>query len=268
MPLQVEPCDPWPTALCCDVEGYEPADVERWTRVASSILWRMSGMRWGPCPVTVRPCRRACAEAAPISFQATGASTGGWTPYIDAGGTWRNAAMCGCVSDCSCGELCEVYLPGPVYDVVEVLVDGVALVPEAYRVDAPGRLVRTDGECWPTCQDMAAPLDAAGTFGVTYRWGLPLDAAAIAAVSELTCHLLKGCGTGGACGCKINPRVSRVSRQGVDMERADPTLLYTEGLTGLPAVDMWLLAVNPGRLRAASRVYSPDHRRPRVTTWP
>ena len=273
MSLQVGACDPWPVELCCDVEERDPAEVERWTRVASTILFHLSGMRYGPCPVTVRPCGRSCLEsAAPISFQAvTGASTGGWVPYIGADGVWRNASLCGCKSTCSCGELSEIYLPGPVYDVLEVNDSGQILVPGVeYRVDAPGRLVRLGGQRWPTCQEMAEPEGAPGTLTVTYRWGLPLDAAAIAAVSELVCHLLKGCAPagGGSCGCKANPRVTRVSRQGVDMERQDVTLLYAEGLTGLPVTDAWLMSVNPGRLRSPGRVYSPDFRRPRVTTWP
>jgi hypothetical protein len=268
MPIQIGPCSPWPVDLCCDVTGVDEAVLTRWQTIASQLLWRMSGMRWGPCPVTVRPCRRSCLESSPISFQA-GAGTGPWVPYIGSDGLWRNASVCGCSSGCSCGELCEVKLEGPVYDVVSVNVDGEVLVPEAYRVDAPGLLVRTDGECWPTCQDMAAPPGAPGTFTVTYRWGLPLDEAAIAAVSELTCHLLKGCGgTGSSCGCKASNRnVTRLQRQGVEMEMADPTLIYSEGRTGLPLADMWLAAVNPYRLTSASRVYSPDYKRPRVQTW-
>jgi hypothetical protein len=59
-----------------------------------------------------------------------------------------------------------------VYDVTEVQVDGVVLPDGAYRVDAPGRLVRTDGGCWPDCQDMGAPAGADNTFFVTYRYGL------------------------------------------------------------------------------------------------
>ncbi|MFD3978250.1 hypothetical protein ACFWR6_06655 [Streptomyces griseus] len=269
MPLQIGPCDPWPTELCCEVpEGMEPETLERWTRVASQILWGLSGRRWGPCPVTVRPCRRACADTGILSFQA-GMSTGPWVPYIGTDGQWRNASVCGCASDCSCGELCEVKLPGPVHSVVEVLVDGVALVPEQYRVDAPGLLVRTDGECWPGCQAMALPPTEEGTFAVTYRWGLPLDDAAIAAVSELTCHLLKGCApASGSCGCRANRNLTRVSRQGVEMEMPDPMLLYRDGFTGLPLTDMWLSMVNPYRMTSPSRVYSPDYKQPRVTTWP
>lgn len=268
MPLQTGPCDPWDVDLCCDVADVDEAILTRWQTVASQMLWGLSGRRWGPCPVTVRPCRRACLDAAPISFQA-GIGTGPWIPYIGTDGMWRNASVCGCASDCGCGELGEVKLVGPVYDIVEINVDGVVLPNDgtAYRVDAPGLLVRTDGECWPDCQDLAAPAGSDGTFTVTYRWGLPLDEAAIAAVSELTCHLLKGCSPG-SCGCKANRNVTRVSRQGVNLEMADPTLIYSEGRTGLPLVDLWLSVVNPYRLTSPSRVYSPDLKRPRVTTWP
>ena len=140
----------------------DPAVIERWRRVASITLWRLSGRRYGPsCPVTVRPCGRSCAEEM-VSWATLGPSTGGWVPYLGADGQWRNAAVCGCRSSCSCTQLCEVRLDGPVYDVVEVLVDGEALVPEAYRVDVPNLLVRLDGECWPACQDMAAPCGHCG----------------------------------------------------------------------------------------------------------
>jgi hypothetical protein len=258
--------------LCCSTEDRTEEEVERWTRVASTILWHLSGMRYGPCPVTVRPCSRSCADSSgPISFQAvSGASTGGWVPYIDAGGVWRNASLCSCKSACSCGELSEIYLPGPVYDVQEVNDGGQVLIPGVeYRVDAPGRLVRLGGQHWPTCQEMAEPEGAPGTLTVTYRWGLPLDAAAIAAVSALTCHLLRGCsGGGGSCGCRANRNVTRTTRQGVEIERQDVTLMYAEGLTGVPEADMWLMSINPFRQRYPSRVYSPDFRRPRVTTWP
>ena len=265
MTLQVGPCDPWPIRPCCDLTRYEEADVEFWTRVASSILWALSGRRWGPCPVTVRPCRRSCLDGGPLLVR-WGATAGPWIPYMDAGGKWRNASVCGCKSDCSCGELCEVYLPGPVYDVPEVNEGGQILAPGLeYRLDAPGRLVRLGGGCWPSCQDMAAPVGAPNTLAVTYRWGLPLDEAAIAAVSELTCHLLKGCGSG--CGCNSTTNVTRLQRQGVEIE-SDPTVIYAEGRTGLPIVDAWLMAVNPYKLDSPSRVYSPDFRRPRVTQWP
>ncbi|MEW2066638.1 hypothetical protein [Streptomyces sp. NPDC007346] len=263
-------CDPWPVDLCCKLpEDLDEAVIEKWARVASQILFRLSGRRWGPsCPITVRPCKQACAEGTAGAGAFAGQSTGGWVPYKGPDGVWRNGAVCGCTSSCSCTELCEMRLDGPVYDIVEVLEDGEALAPEAYRVDAANLLVRTDGECWPTCQDMAAPCGAEGTLCVTYRTGLRLDESAIAAVSELTCHLLKGCNPGGGCGCRANPNLTRVQRQGVEIERPDPFQVYADGRTGLPLADLWLSAVNPYGQPSASRVYSPDFRRPRRTTWP
>lgn len=269
-------CDPWPfDSACCDLpEDTDPALIDRWQRIASITLWRMSGRRWGPsCPITVRPCGRSCIEQM-HSWATFGPSTGGWVPYLDTGGVWRNASLCGCRTSCSCTELCEVRLDGPVYDITEVLVDGQALVPEAYRVDVPNRLVRLDGECWPACQDMAAPCGEPGTVCVTYRTGLPLDETAIAAVSELTCELVKACIPGAA--CKLPGNTTRLARQGstlayrqgVTVEGFDPTVVFAEGRTGLPGVDMWIATVNPYGQPYASRVYSPDMRRPRMQQWP
>jgi hypothetical protein len=154
-----------------------------------------------------------------------------------------------------------------VYDIVSVDVGGTVLLPEAYRVDAPGLLVRTDGGCWPDCQDMAAAPGEPDTFTVTYRVGLEIDEAAEAAVSDLTCHYLRGCSPG-SCGCKSNRNLTRISRQGMEMEIPDATLIYSQGRTGLPLVDLWLAVVNPGRLQNAGRVYSPDYKTPRTQQWP
>lgn len=273
MSAHTGPCEPWPIDLsCCRLpDDLEPEVIERWALVASQWLWRLSGRRHGPtCPLTIRPCRRTCLEAAPVTPQ--WGTAGPWVPYIDSSGAWRNASICGCRTGCSCTELCEITLDVPVYDIVSVQVDGVELPPEAYRLDAPARLVRTDGDCWPDCQDMAAPDGEPGTFSVTYRAGLPLDAFAISAVSELTCHLIAAClppGTKGCTDCQLPSTARRVVRQGVTVELADPTAILADGRTGLTLVDAWLAAVNPHRLAAPSRVYSPDAPlRGRRTLWP
>ncbi|MEZ0073623.1 hypothetical protein [Planotetraspora sp. GP83] len=273
MSLHPGPCAPWPVDLCCELpDDLDPAIVERWQKVATQVLWALSGRRWGPsCPVTVRPCRRSCLEGPGLPITVRWGTAGPWVPYIGFDGLWRNASVCGCGSDCSCGQLCEVRLQGPVHDIVSVTVDGQELVPEAYRVDSPALLVRTDGDCWPRCQDMAAPCTEPGTFCVTYRTGLPLDEAAVAAVSELTCQLVLAClppGTKGCGTCRLPGNVTRVIRQGVQVDMADPTTIFAEGRTGLPLVDLWLQATNPDRLHSASRVLSPDVRPPRVTIWP
>lgn len=269
MPIHTEPCEPWPfNPECVKVpEGTTQETIDRWRRVATSTLFALSGRRWGPsCPYTVRPCKKSCLDAYHLAVNWAYGSP--WIPYIDSSGNWRNASICGCKTDCGCSELCEVYLQGPVYGVDSVVVDGVTLDPLSYRVDGGNSLVRTDGGCWPDCSDLAAACGEPGSFCVTYTVGLPLDDAAIAAHSALVAHFLKGCG--GGCGCALaqSRNVSRVSRQGVDMEFAEAASLYTEGRTGVALVDLWLQAVNPYQLTSPSRVFSIDRPRPRTTTWP
>src|SRR5688572_26741655 len=103
-------CEPWPFSDdCCDLPpDTDEALIEKWQAVSSEILWAASGRRYGLCEVTVRPCLRRC-----------GGGSGLPAPYKDADGAWRNLSACGCVEDCSCTELCEVVLPGPVASVTE-----------------------------------------------------------------------------------------------------------------------------------------------------
>lgn len=258
---------PWPIDLTCctglSPDQQQPAVVARWQNVATTLLWGASGRRWGPCrDVIARPCARACAEALFGPSVTWGAYGGRWLPYTR-GGRWYNASLCGCTGACACTELSEVYLEGPVFDIREVWVDGTQLAPEAYQVHHTDRgtmLVRTGGQAWPACSDPAAPCDGPGSFCVLYRIGLPLDDAAIAAVSEMTCELIKA--SCGGTGCRLPANAQRVVRQGVTVE-----LDTADGLFELPLVKAWLDTVNPGRLPAPPRVYSTNVRRPRVTPF-
>lgn len=246
-------CGPWDIDLSC-VEGIpedtDPALIARWQQVASDRLWARSGRQFGVCTRNSRPCKKSCAA----EYGITG---GPWslTPYI-VNGEWYNAATCGCRQDCSCSELCEVFLPGPVRSVTEVRIDGAVLDPDAYRVDAPGWLVREDGLCWPACQDLAAPAQEDGTFVVSYEYGLPLTAAAIAAVSAYTAELIKDCLPD--CDCRL-PR-----------DPDDIQSFLEKGLVGLAEVDQWITDVNPRNLPERVRVMSPDTgwMQPRTQIWP
>lgn len=266
-PVPSGPCEPWPADFTC-CPGAETATEEQLLRaraIATEILWSLSGRRYGPmCPITIRPCLRACADGSGLFAGALWGSP--WIPYVDGAGVWRNASVCGCKQDCSCTELSEIALEGYVYDIVSVMEGAVTLDPADYRVDYAGgwRLVRTDGETWPTCQDMAAEVGEANTLAVTYRTGLPLGPAGEAAMGALACHLLREC-TPGACTCKLPANATRVSRQGVEIEFTEATELRLHGWTGIPAADAWLRAVNPYGQSSPSRVYSVDYRRPRFT---
>lgn len=135
---------------------------------AAEVLYSLSGRQYGVCEVTVRPCMKKCLDQ--------GSLLGGfpWTPEL-VGGEWFNIPCNNsCLADCACSEICELKLPGPVDSITEIKIDGAVLDEAAYRVDYRRVLVRLDGECWPTCQDMAAATDQPDTFEVTYAKGRPL----------------------------------------------------------------------------------------------
>lgn len=275
-------CAPWEIdEECCEIpDGMPRSRVEMWKLVASEILWRASGMRYGPgCAIEIRPCGKDCWEGLIAGgwgmflnqgqYNGTYQSSGGRIPYIGADGGWYNYA-CGCDNGCSCTELCEIRLDGPVHNIERVVVDGKTLDPETYRLDPANRLVRLDGECWPSCVDMEKPLGEKGTYGVVYRPGVPVDALGLQAVSELWCSLVKGdtCGKHkGECDCgecaALQKNVRRVNRQGVSYE-FDPAESEIRGFQGLtPLAQAWLALVNPDKLTRAGTVRSPDRRLPR-----
>lgn len=222
------PCDwPYDDTCPCDVEPSAEA-----VAMAGQWLWTWSGGRYGPCEVTVRPCGDP------------GVSCG------RCGGAGYGLPRCGCRS------VPEIVLPYPVYEVAEVIVDGVALPDDAYRVDDWSWLVRLDGNVWPFSVDMTAPLDAPGSFAVTYLLGFPPPLGTGAVTAELACEIHKAlCGDSS---CRLPRTMIRKTRTGVTIE-------LQPGGTGIPIVDEWV-RVATARSKVA-RVWSPDLPEPRHTTW-
>ena len=107
------------------------------------------------------------------------------------------------------------------------------------------------------------------TFTVTYRTGIPLSALGVAALSALTAHYIRGC-EGCGCGVTANKNLTRLNRQGVQLEFASPQQLLGDGRTGIDIVDQFIHAVtggSPGRRQM--RVLSPDTpKRPRIWYGP
>lgn len=241
----------------------EKAEAFAWYTLASLTAFQI-----GVCPTTIRPCAARCAPpgswmSAPVGGGHTAAlgpavAIGRLSPYIS-GGQWFNA--CGCSpQDCSCSQLSEVVLPGPVGSIQSVYIDGEILPRSAYRVDNGNRLVRLDGEAWPACQDMTAS-DQDG-FSVTYYRGAAPNLMTRAAAGRLAAEFYKSCAGDS---CQLPDNIVRVSRGGESYE-FEP-LDFPEGKTGLREVDAVIRIYNPYGLRSAPTVTSPDVQRQRVATW-
>lgn len=256
------PCGWAPVSLCCpgwDAIPQQTRDLA--TEVATDIVWRLSGMRFGLCEVILRPCAEPCMYSTYQEAYAYNYVEGGgmpWMrPYIQ-GGQWYNVG-CGCSGGCSCTSLSRVWLPPRADSIIEVKLDGVVLPDTSWELQQ-GYLVRTDGLQWPMCQDMTEPATEVGTFQVTYRQGRRVPAGGNLAAGALACEIAKACA---GLECRLPDRVTDITREGVTMTMLDPQDFLDNGLTGIREVDQWLAAVNPFRQKSPSQVWSPDLPNPR-----
>lgn len=261
----VAPCD-WtlePGVCCSDWDGL-PADVQaRATTLATRMMWAATGRRYGPCEITVQPC---VSKGLPPLYQVFperwgGRSDGSWPlyPYLQ-GGAWFNPGLGGC--NC-CGSHCEVLLQGPTRTsaIVEITVAGAVVPSTAYVVQNGSILVRTDGDCWPSCVNYGNqdPPD----FEVTYLRGLVVPPSVLDAASMLACEFGRAC-VGGP--CRLPQRLRRMTRQGVEIEVDDVDRASARFLTGIEEIDMVIQTENPFALQARPRVWTPDRRPARRVT--
>lgn len=234
------PCTPWITTddLACVIPTGQEASAQEAVDAATWMLHVASGRRYrGACLVSVRPCRdgwESCWE------QSLTPAT-----WIGGHGRWDN---------CGCSPLATILLAGlPVRSVESVTIDGDTLAEDAYRLDPGGRLVRIDGDLWPSCQNMAAAPGGIGSFVVTYRWGRDAPQAAKNAASQLACELWAAQHNPDV--CRLPANVTELVRQGVTITRAAQAFNLRSGATGLAAVDAFLGSSSAAR---PAVVYSPD----------
>lgn len=289
--LRFPGCDPDdPDAIPEPLASMTEEQRSFYETVATSYLWNWTGRRYGLCDVTIRPCRQDCWVGV-STFTGGGALTTDGrlgTPYgpVLLEGRWFNISCGRCGDTCGCDYTPSLVLPGPVDSVTEVRIDGETLDPSAYRVDNHRLLVRTDGDDWPTCQNMSNPTrvnppsakaidepastaatpSAEDTFEISYSRGIPVPEGGQLAAGVLANEFAKA-----ACGakdCQLPQRIQSITRQGVSVAVLDAFDDIDTGHTGIWIVDSWVASVT--KSPATSRVYSPDipRSRPRRTTWP
>lgn len=249
------PCS-WDINPLCDTwDELSAEEQERATNYATYVLWAATGRRFGLCPQRVRPCGRQVAPSSMWGY-VWDSRAAGWYPYLDATGTWRNCA-CG-LGGCSCKPRCEVWLPGPVHQVLEVIQDGVEVDPSAYKVDNGRWLVRIDGECWPDYANLSTDDDR---FEVLYVRGEEVPKILEDAAGIVACEFAKSFKNQD---CRLPARMTSLTRQGVSMSALDTDSLVRRGFTGIPEVDQVIFAVNPYGLKSRPKVISLDMQPPRI----
>jgi hypothetical protein len=230
-------------------------------------MWAATGRRYGPCETVVQPQPPRRPDPLYRTF-GLGAGGGLLSPVIDAG-QWYNRPYSGDGGLCCTTAHCEVELPSPTSkaQISAVTVAGVTVSSSAYVVFDGRTLVRTDGQCWPVCVNSAQQNPAAFTVALTV--GLQIPDAVQAAFERLACEYASGCDGGE---CALPQRLTRLSRQGVDIEIEAVPAADPDGgsggllLTGIREVDDVIRAVNPRGIVAAPQVLTPDLPAPRRLT--
>jgi hypothetical protein len=248
------PCSDWPVQWTCDLSTLNPAVTGAAVSAATETLYALSGMRFGLCEVTLRPCRDDLNDGRFYDDFGPPWTAQFWPIPALIGGLWFNLTCGSCSGGCGCAGLSELRLPAPVYDVTEVVIDGVVLASSAYRLDNNRILVRTDGGQWPSRNDLTVD-SGEGAWSVTARFGEPLPEGAALAMGELACQFAKAAD---GVDCRLPAGVQQLVRQGVTISYPDVGELFRQGRTGLYLVDAFIATWNPYGLRQRSRVYRVD----------
>lgn len=255
MTLPAGLCESWTPVWTCAIPTGSYAVTGVAAEAATEVLHALSGRQFGLCTVTLRPCRRECYG---VSWPS------GWVEYDRTypnpqlvAGRWYNLGCSGCETDCSCSVISEAVLPGPVYDITEVKVNGAVLMPDVdYRLDDWRLLVRLN-DTWPTCNDLNLADTEEGTWSVTFRAGRPVPSLGQIAHGVLTAEFAKLLTCDAT--CALPQRVQSISRQGVDITLIDADRFFENSLTGLYWPDKFIQTYNPNGLRQPSRIYDIDN---------
>lgn len=249
------PCDTWPIYWTCDLDTLNPAVTGLAVSTATEVLWGLTGMRFGLCNVTLRPCARSCDDGSFYDDFGPPWASGSYPRPALIGGLWYNLTCGSCAGSCSCTEVSEFVLPAPVHEIIEIKIDGTPMVSGAYRLDNNRIVVRTDGDRWPRCNDLSLEDTEPGTWSVTATFGEVVPEGAKLAMGQLACEIAKAAAGGD---CKLPAGLQQLVRQGVTISYPDVGELFRQGRTGLYLVDMFVSTWNPYGLRQRSRVYNVD----------
>lgn len=255
-------CTPWATsadALApCNTYAADESELDLAMVIATDVLFELTRRKFtGVCSDVIRPVAQ---------YRKLDQRPPAWWPVV--GGLPRSRwGWCSCnrTPEYGCASVPQIRLPrGPVVPgSVEVKINGAAFTD--FAVIDRRKLIRTDGDGWPCCQDLRLPDTEDRTWSVTWDYGVDPPPGGARSAAVLGCELYAAFHPESGCPCNLPKRVTTISRQGVTMAILDPLTLFKDGLTGLPSVDLWVASVLlgdkrrrpammvPGRLRSGAR---------------
>jgi hypothetical protein len=265
-----QPCTPWVTgddvADCCEVETSSGVLFDAAAEQASALLFELSGRLFpGECgPKTVRPPCHGCACGYQVLSRGYVVGPWNWN-----GGVY--SSLCDyCLVSCSPSR---IKLSGyPVREIDEIKIDGDVVDPSLYTLWKRRYVTRLDDGHWPYQQNLTLADTEDGTFSISYTYGADPPEIGIAAAAQLGCEIYNACANGGAgaIDCALPAGVTRVTRQGITIEKqafvswgyiGKNQRGFAPGWkTGLSLVDAFLNAYNQAGIMRRPVFWGPGHR--------
>lgn len=235
--LDPMPCGPYTTAAdvlaCCEVaqqQGLTANDVRLTDAIAdaSLLLYYWTGRVYGTQNATLRICR-----------------------------------SCACKGWCACSVNSIDLGLWPITSLNRVRMDGANQSLSGFHIDEYHLLVRSGPQDpWPACSNLwaasagAYDSEAEGhVFEVDVTYGIEAPSILERAARMLACELLNDACSGQ---CKLPERVTSVSRRGLSIEVASAQDLLDKRLTGIYAVDLAIVTLNPSRMQSPTFVWTPQ----------
>lgn len=268
--VEVAPwCDAADIRLRPNCDGISQPLLDDAARAATYVLWALSGRQFhGRRTVTVRPNARL-----------RGIDAGSWAAFSGYGwfSSWGScpnaigygygaAALTAWAGHACCGPA-ELELGAyPVTQILEVKIDGTVIPADEYKIRDYRLLVRakptadaipTARSGWPTCQRLDLPDTEPGTFSVRFAYGAAPPRAGVAAATSLAAELAQLWDNNNS-DTRLPARVRTIARQGETITMVDPQDVLDKGRTGIPDVDVFIKAANPGGLTRRASAWSPD----------
>lgn len=258
----------WPVSYsaCEDLKEYldeagRPEQQDTFEAMATQLLWEWTGRRFGTDIVSLRP--EPLAGHRQPTYRGTPYLRSTFAP-VRLGGALHDVVCGVCGPVCVCAHGCRsIVLPGNVYRVHQIRIDGRVLPSDAYRVYNRSTVVLTGRTSspgtevpavFPQVQDLSRDVTEEGTWEIRYSRGVPVPEGGQIAAGVLALELAKA-----ACmdrDCALPARLQSVTRQGVTVQVQDEFDDMQEGRTGIWLVDSWVASIR--KPRQVARAYNPD----------
>lgn len=250
------PCESWFDVddlclRCGTVVGDDRPIYERYINAAVSYVFNRTGRQFtGCCEYIILPCRKKCCSMPSRCSPYNGSLP--FAPMVGADGVYNRCCVTSCCDkdDCSCtfGDKIEI-IHNNFVDVVEVMIDGIVLDPNSYKIQYSGGRVfvrRVDGLKWPDCQDLNVGVGEVGSWHIKYRAGVRPRADLVEATMLFAVEMANQC-LGKK--CSLPKRYTTIG----DSPVLDLHSFVKDGLTGFTPLDIILFQINPLNLKSPIR---------------